>query len=323
MAYSACSTERWDADEVRDDLRAYVVEHLGDPAAVLVVDETGFLKKGEKSVGVARQYSGRAGKVENCQIGVFLAYATPRGERAFLDRALYLPEEEWAEDGSRREAAGVPEEVRFATKGVLARKMIERALEAEVPASWVTADEVYGNDGALRRWLEAQGRSYVLAVSRLHPLATLLSGSTRAEEIVAEAPPEAWQRLEVGSGSKGMRLYEWARARLPYITEEGWTHSGARAALGEFAGTDGLLPSVCSARDASRGVGPSGGHPLEHRGVLRAGQGGSGPRSLRGQALEWLASAHHPLPAGACLPRSDAHPRQRRGGKRGHQRRRS
>lgn len=153
---------RWDADEVRDDLRAYVVEHLGDPEAVLVVDETGFLKKGEKSVGVARQYSGSEGKVENCQIGVFLAYATPRGERAFLDRALYLPEEEWAEDGSRREAAGVPEEVRFATKGVLARKMIERALEVEVPASWVTADEVYGNDGALRRWLEARGRSYVL-----------------------------------------------------------------------------------------------------------------------------------------------------------------
>ncbi len=214
---------RWDAGEVRDDLRAYVVEHLGDPEAVLVVDETGFLKKGEKSVGVSRQYSGTAGKVENCQIGVFLAYATPRGGRAFLDRALYLPEEEWAKDESRREAAGIPEEIGFATKGELARKMIERALEAEVPASWVTADEVYGNDGALRRWLEARGRSYVLAVSRSHPLATLLSGSRRAEEIVAEAPPEAWERVEVGSGSKGMRLYDWARARLPYITEEGWT----------------------------------------------------------------------------------------------------
>jgi len=196
---------RWDAGEVRDDLRAYVVEHLGDPEAVLVVDETGFLKKGEQSVGVSRQYSGTAGKVENCQIGVFLAYATPRG-RAFLDRALYLPEEEWAKDESRREAAGIPEEVGFATKGELARKMIERALEAEVPASWVTADEVYGNDGALRRWLEAQGRSYVLAVSRSHPLATLLSGSRRAEEIVAEAPAEAWERVEVGAGSKGTRL---------------------------------------------------------------------------------------------------------------------
>ena len=196
---------RWDAGEVRDDLRAYVVEHLGDPEAVLVVDETGFLKKGEQSVGVSRQYSGTAGKVENCQIGVFLAYATPRG-RAFLDRALYLPEEEWAKDESRREAAGIPEEVGFATKGELARKMIERALEAEVPASWVTADEVYANDGALRRWLEAQGRSYVLAVSRSHPLATLLSGSRRAEEIVAEAPAEAWERVEVGAGSKGTRL---------------------------------------------------------------------------------------------------------------------
>ena len=213
---------RWDADEVRDDLRAYVVEHLGDPEATLVIDETGFLKKGEKSVGVARQYSGTAGKVENCQIGVFLAYAAPRGGRAFLDRALYLPEEEWAEDQSRREAAGVPEEVEFATKGELARKMLERAFAAEVPASWVTADEVYGNDGALRRWLEARGRSYVLAVSRSHPLATLLSGSRRAEEIVAEAPPEAWERVEVGAGSKGMRLYDWARARLPYLAEERW-----------------------------------------------------------------------------------------------------
>jgi len=162
---------RWDADEVRDDLRAYVVERLGDPEAVLVIDETGCLKKGEKSVGVARQYSGTAGKVENCRIGVFLAYATPRGGRAFLDRALYLPEEEWAQDESRREAAGVPEEAEFATKGELARKMLQRAFEAEVPASWVTADEVYGNDGKLRRWLQEQrGVSYVMAVSRSHSL---------------------------------------------------------------------------------------------------------------------------------------------------------
>lgn len=210
----------WDAGEVRDDLRAYVIEHFADPEAVLVVDETGFLKKGLKSVGVARQYSGTAGKVENCQIGVFLAYASARG-RAFIDRALYLPEEEWSEEESRREEAGVPEEVRFATKPELARGMLQRAFEAEVPASWVTADEVYGNNGKLRRWLQARHKPYVLAVSRSHPLPAL-SGSRRAQEVVAGAPPEAWERVEVGEGSKGPRVYEWARARLPYECAEGW-----------------------------------------------------------------------------------------------------
>jgi SRSO17 transposase len=149
---------------------------------------------------VARQYSGTAGKVENCQIGVFLAYAAPRGGRAFLDRALYLPEEEWAEDQSRREAAGVPEEVEFATKGELARKMLERAFAAEVPASWVTADEVYGNDGALRRWLEARGRSYVLAVSRSHPLATLLCRD-----------PDAQKRSSTRRHRRPGNGWKWAR----------------------------------------------------------------------------------------------------------------
>jgi SRSO17 transposase len=129
---------RWDAGEVRDDLRDYVLEHFADPQATLVIDETGFLKKGEKSVGVARQYSGTAGKVENCQVGVFLAYATSRG-RAFLDRALYLPEEEWALNKERLRQAGVPEEeMSFATKGELARRMLQRALEAGVVASWMT-----------------------------------------------------------------------------------------------------------------------------------------------------------------------------------------
>lgn len=212
-------TARWDADAVRDDLRAYVVEHLGDAEAVLVIDETGFLKKGSKSVGVARQDSGTAGRIENCQIGVFLAYASPRGH-AFLDRALYLPKN-WAEDAARREAAGVPPDVRFATKGELAQVMLARAFAAAVPAAWVTGDEIYGNDGTVRRWLEGQQRPYVLAVARSHPI--WHDGvQVRVEALVAEVPEDGWQRIEVGAGSKGPRLYDWACARLPYWTPEGW-----------------------------------------------------------------------------------------------------
>jgi SRSO17 transposase len=212
-------TARWDAEAVRDDLRAYVVEHLGDPGAVLVLDETGFLKKGTKSVGVARQYSGTAGRIENCQIGVFLAYASRHGH-AFLDRALYLPKP-WAEDAARREAAGVPPDVRFATKGELAKTMLERAFAAAVPAAWVTGDEVYGNDGALRRWLEGERRPYVLAVACSH---AVWDGGVqvRVDALVGQIPAEAWQRLDVGAGSKGPRRYDWACARLPYGTEDGW-----------------------------------------------------------------------------------------------------
>ncbi len=162
------ATYRWDAGAVRDDLREYVVEHLGDPEAVLVVDETGFLKQGRKSVGVQRQYSGTAGKVENCQIGVFLAYGS-KGGRTFLDRELYLPQV-WAGDWERRRDAGVPEGVIFRTKGQLAQTMIARVLAAGVPFGWVAGDTVYGNDRRLRRWLEEQGIAYVLAVKSNEPL---------------------------------------------------------------------------------------------------------------------------------------------------------
>src|SRR3954452_15471934 len=162
------ATADWDADAVRDDLRAYVVEHLGAPDGVLIVDETGFLKKGTKSVGVQRQYSGTAGRRENCQIGVFLGYASSRG-RTFLDRALYLPQE-WADDSERRQEAGVPEEVTFATKPELARGMLERAFAAGVPAAWVTGDAIYGDATDLRRWLEQERHPYVLAVSCSSPI---------------------------------------------------------------------------------------------------------------------------------------------------------
>ena len=154
----------WDADAVRDDLREYVLEHLAGEESVLLVDETGFIKKGDKSVGVKRQYSGTLGKRENCQVGVFVAYASERGGQAFIDRELYLPEE-WAEDKERRERAGVPEEVGMRTKPLLAKEMLERALEVGVKAAWVLADSVYGDSRRLGMFLEEKEQPYVLALS--------------------------------------------------------------------------------------------------------------------------------------------------------------
>jgi SRSO17 transposase len=200
----------WDADAVRDDLLGYVAEHLGDPDGVLVVDETGFLKKGTKSCGVARQYSGTAGRIENCQIGVFLGYASSRG-RAVLDRALYLPKA-WADDASRRKAAGVPRAVRFATKLVLARRMIERAVAAGVPARWVTADAVYGSDYGFRSALEEMGLGYVVGVRTDHAVWAGFR-QVRVKTLLAEATTTAWRRLSCGAGSKGPRLYDWAVVR--------------------------------------------------------------------------------------------------------------
>jgi SRSO17 transposase len=207
----------WSADEVRDDLRAYVVEHLGDPEAVLVIDETGFLKKGVKSAGVARQYSGTAGRIENCQVGVFLTYAAARG-RAFLDRELYLPEA-WANDAERRGAAGVPEEVEFTTKPQLARRMIARALAAGVECAWVTGDSVYGNDGRLREWLEERHQPYVLGVTAQYRLFTE-RGREWASAIFGQLPARGWRRLSCGAGSKGERLYDWARVRARTIDKQ-------------------------------------------------------------------------------------------------------
>jgi SRSO17 transposase len=205
---------RWDADAVRDDLREYVVEHLGEEeSGVLVVDETGFLKKGEKSVGVARQYTGTAGRIENAQVGVFLAYASEKGA-AFVDRALYLPREEWADDPLRREEAGVPDEVRFATKGELAKEMLGRAFEAKVPARWVVADTVYGTARGLRGWLEEQGCSYVLAVPGTKGVYHE-DRQRQARSLAKDLPEEAWARASAGAGSKGDRLYDWALVSLP------------------------------------------------------------------------------------------------------------
>ncbi len=205
----------WDADEVRDDLRRYVVESLGTPDAVLVLDETGFLKKGKKSAGVARQYSGTAGRVENCQIGVFLAYAAPDGV-ALIDRELYLPKA-WTDERARCREAGIPDEVRFATKPALARRMLERAFEAEVPHAWVVADEVYGQDRRLRLWLEEIKQPFVLAVTAQEkPWSWGARGpqQIRVDRLADALPEAAWQRHSAGRGSKGERLYEWAEVRL-------------------------------------------------------------------------------------------------------------
>jgi SRSO17 transposase len=203
----------WDADLVRDDLRAYVVEHLSDADAVLVLDETGFIKKGRKSVGVQRQYSGTAGRIENCQIGVFLGYASRHGH-ALIDRALYLPES-WADDPARRHEAGVPEAVAFATKPTLGREMLARVFAAGLPCAWVTGDSVYGAAHALRRTIETSGRGYVLTVTSaqrlgVKPVADWLEDVQR------------WRRLSAGDGAKGPRLYDWAF--LPYRSEAapGW-----------------------------------------------------------------------------------------------------
>jgi SRSO17 transposase len=212
----------WDEEAVRDDLRAYVIEHLGEPGGIVVVDETGFLKKGKKSAGVARQYSGTAGRRENCQVGVFLLYASAKGY-AFIDRALYLPEE-WTEDRVRCREAGIPDAVGFATKGELAKQMLIRAFAADVPADWVVGDTVYGYD-ELRLFLEEQQKNYVVAVPETHTI--WVQGRPQPVGLVAALlPQEAWVVLSAGEGSKGPRLYEWAWIHLP--EQETGTHERAR-----------------------------------------------------------------------------------------------
>ena len=198
------SRVQWDADAVRDDLQAYVHEQLGDPSAVLVLDETGFLKKGDKSAGVKRQYSGTAGRIENCQIGVFLGYASRHGQ-ALIDRALYLPRE-WAWRTPRRSQARIPETVKFTTKPKQGLAMLERARLAGLPFAWITGDSVYGADRAIRRWAERHRRGYVLTVTSAQRL-----GLRSVSERIADLPAEAWQRLSAGEGAKGPRLYDWAR----------------------------------------------------------------------------------------------------------------
>ncbi|MEU0395685.1 IS701 family transposase [Streptomyces sp. NPDC006208] len=204
---------KWEPDDIRDDLQEYVADKLGEAGGVLIIDDTGFIKKGTTSAGVQRQYSGTAGRTENCQIGVFAAYASARG-RALVDRELYLPES-WTEDRERCRTARVPDERQFATKGELARHMVLRALASPLPITWVTADSAYGQDNRFRRLLEQSGVGYVLAV----PKSQFSVGCSRIEGLFAQAPDEAWEKISCGDGAKGPRVYHWAAVRLPAVAE--------------------------------------------------------------------------------------------------------
>lgn len=202
------SRAKWDADGVRDDLRDYVIDAFGDPGAILVVDETGDVKKGTATVGVQRQYTGTAGRIENAQVAVYLTYAAPRGH-ALIDRALYLPRC-WAEDTDRCDDARIPTNKReFATKPALATALITRAVEAQVPAAWVAGDEVYGADPRLRAAIRGHGLGYVLAVAANRRVPTA-AGPIRVDRLPARLPAHAWQKHSAGAGSHGHRFYSWA-----------------------------------------------------------------------------------------------------------------
>src|SRR5215470_13752859 len=227
----------WDEGGVRDDLRDYVLEHFADPGAVLVADETGDLKHGTATVGTQRQYTGTAGRTENAQVAVYLTYAAPAGS-AFIDRALYLPRS-WTGDPARCRAAGVPQDTAFATKPALARQMIGRALDAGTPAAWAAADEVYGQDPALRAELARRGLGYVLAIPKRHLITTGID-PRKAIELARRLPARAWQRMSAGPGAKGPRWYDWAWIEVadPAVTSgDGphWLLIRRSLAAGEYA----------------------------------------------------------------------------------------
>jgi SRSO17 transposase len=220
------SSAKWDAEGVRDDLRSYVLEQLGDRRAVLVIDETSFPKRGDKSAGVGQQYCGTTGQVENCQVGVFLAYASAKGH-TLLDRELYLPKR-WVDDRERCREAGIPEAIDFQTKPALARRMIERIFQAQIPVAWVVADTVYGSNLDLRTWLEAQQYPYVLAVACDEPVGIQTPGgrqrveAAEVEHLLVHA--QDWQRLSMSEGSKGPRWFDWTCVPILHQWEDDGQH---------------------------------------------------------------------------------------------------
>jgi SRSO17 transposase len=210
---------RWDGNGMRDELRAYVWDMLAEPTGVLVIDETGFLKKGTKSVGVQRQYSGTAGRIENCQVGVFLSYASSHGH-TLLDRELYLPKI-WIDDPQRCREAHVPDEVTFATKPELAQRMLERTLASGLPVAWVTGDTVYGSSRVLRADREARKQAYALAMARKEQV-EIQGVRRRVDQVAHTIARQDWQELSAGVGSKGPRLFAWARVELAAPEVNGW-----------------------------------------------------------------------------------------------------
>ena len=247
---------RWDAD----DLRAYVVEQLADSNAVLVIDETSFRKRGDKSVGVQEQYCGTTREIENCQVAVFLYYAS-EDSGAFIDRALYLPQN-WTRDRTRRDEAGVPDTVQFATKPEIACAMLERTFAAGVRAQWVAADCLYGCDRRLRSWLKQRYQRYVLAIRSTDLVPRDSCWSLSAKYVAEDFANGEWQRLSAGAGTKGPRLFDWAWRELPYASdgrdEQGWGRMAAGAAQRRGSNGAGVLPGLCAAGDNYPGRGRRG-----------------------------------------------------------------
>ena len=300
------STYVWDAGLVQGDLAGYVLEHMADAEAVLVVDETGFLKKGNKSAGVQRQYSGTAGRIENCQIGVFLAYASSKG-RTLLDRELYLPQV-WAEDWERRREAGVPEEVSFRTKPQLAQLMLERALESGVPFGWVAGDEVYGSGRNLRLWLEREGLSHVLAIKRNEKLWALTEKGpcqVRADRLASQVEETGWVRCSAGNGAKGPRALRLGCCGYTALTGTGQRLLAAGPAQSGRPWGSGLLRLLRPGWDDPGGTGKGGREPVGYRGMLRGGQGTGGAGPVRGKEMGWLVPAHHLGDAGSGVSGGD------------------
>jgi SRSO17 transposase len=225
----------WDAGLVCRETRAFVVERLGDPEAVLVGDETGFVKKGRMSAGTQRQYSGTAGRTENCQIGTFLVYASARG-RTYLDAELYVPGPSWIDDRGRCRKAGIPDEVPFRTKPEQLGLMVERAIAEGVPFAWLTADEAYGQNRELRDWLHGQEIAYVMA-TRSNDLVDTVGGRREVRDLIREVPGHRWRRISAGKGAHGEREYDWCRVEIVCEVEgrSRWVLARRRLVDGEIA----------------------------------------------------------------------------------------
>ena len=300
----------WDVDGVRDDIRGYVAEHLGDPAGVLIADDTGFLKKGTRSAGVQRQYSGTAGRTENCQVGVFLAYASRYGH-ALIDRELYLPQS-WVQDPARCRAAGIPRETELVTKPRQAQAMITRAVAAGVPFAWFTADETYGQAKYLQVWLEDQDIWYVMAI-RCSDTLTMPAGERRADDLIAALSARSWQTISTGAGAHGPREYDWARIPVRTGCKRGrgyWLL--ARRSLAD-PGEIAYYACYGPRRSTTADLAWVAGSRWHIGGVHPASQGRNRPRPVPGPVLACLVRPHHLVHARPGLARGQQGPGRKKG----------